>query len=67
LKELSEQCEESHGYVSGVSGSVRGMLTSSLVEFNVSWLINFIRKGKFMKTLLSEIKSIQKKYHRTTQ
>ena len=61
-RELSLQCNESHSYIAGMAGAVRGKLIAKISEFNLSVFLNIIRKGKFFVNLWSDIKKIDKKY-----
>jgi len=61
-KELSLQCNESHSYIAGMAGAVRGKLTANIFGVNLSMLFNIIRKGKLFVDFWSDLKKIDKKY-----
>lgn len=53
LKHLSEQCNESHGYIAAVTGNISGKLTAPLFQLNLSSLVTIFQKSKWIEKTFS--------------
>ena len=53
LKQLSDQCNESHGYIAAVTGNISGKLTAPLFQLNLSSLLTIFQKSKWIEETFS--------------
>lgn len=61
LNELVLQCEESHTFIAGATGVVKGYLEGPMSEFNIWSLINFFRHRRVIQEFRSVSKTVRKK------
>jgi hypothetical protein len=55
LKELSDQCNLSHGFIAALAGNVNGKLTSPIFQLNLSSLLTLFQKSKWIDEAFSVI------------